>query len=88
MKDFNKIVMPGMTHWQHPRFFAYFPSNASPPAILADFLTSTMAAQCMLWQTSPAASEMETRMIEWLRKAVGLPEYFEAFIKIMLLRQA
>lgn len=81
MNDFNEIVMPGMTHWQHPRFFAYFPSNASPPAILADFLTSTIAAQCMLWQTSPAATEMETRMMEWLRKAVGLPENFEGVIQ-------
>jgi aromatic-L-amino-acid/L-tryptophan decarboxylase len=81
MKDFNDIVIPGMTHWQHPRFFAYFPSNASPPAILADFLTSTMAAQCMLWQTSPAATEMETRMMDWLRQAVGLPEQFEGVIQ-------
>ena len=81
MKDFNDIVIPGMTHWQHPRFFAYFPSNASPPAILADFLTSTMAVQCMLWQTSPAATEMETRMMEWLRQAVGLPKYFEGVIQ-------
>ena len=81
MKDFRDIVMPGMTHWQHPRFFAYFPSNASPPAILADFLTSTMAAQCMLWQTSPAATEMETRMMEWLGKAIGLPKHFKGVIQ-------
>jgi aromatic-L-amino-acid decarboxylase len=81
MADFDRVVMPGMTHWQHPRFFAYFPSNASPPSILADFLTSIMAAQCMLWQTSPAATEMETRVIDWLRQAIGLPEGFSGVIQ-------
>lgn len=81
MADFERIVMPGMTHWQHPRFFAYFPANAAPESILADFLTSTMAAQCMLWQTSPAATEMETRMIDWLRAAIGLPTEFSGVIQ-------
>src|SRR6056300_1284164 len=71
IEDFERIVMPGITHWQHPRFFAYFPSNASPAAVLADQLATVMAPQCMLWQTSPAATEMETRMMEWLRHAVG-----------------
>lgn len=70
--DFEAQVLPGMTHWQHPRFFAYFPANATPPSMLAEFLSSTIAAQCMLWQTSPAATEMETRMMEWLAEAVGL----------------
>lgn len=70
--DFEAQVMPGMTHWQHPRFFAYFPANATPPSMLAEFLASTIAAQCMLWQTSPAATEMETRMMSWLGQAVGL----------------
>lgn len=81
MDDFEKIILPGMTHWQHPRFFAYFPSNATPPAILADYLTSTMAANCILWQTSPAGTELETRMMEWLRDAVGLPEIFSGVIQ-------
>lgn len=81
LADFERVVMPGMTHWQHPRFFAYFPSNATPPAILADFLVSTMAVQCMLWQTSPAATEMETRMMDWLRQAVGLPSNFSGVIQ-------
>ena len=81
LEDFERVVMPGMTHWQHPRFFAYFPSNATPPAILADFLVSTMAVQCMLWQTSPAATEMETRMLDWLRQAVGLPTTFQGVIQ-------
>ncbi|TNF19227.1 MAG: aspartate aminotransferase family protein [Rhodobacteraceae bacterium] len=73
LEDFEKIVMPGLTHWQHPRFFAYFPANAAPPSMLAEFLTTVIAPQCMLWQTSPAATEMETRMILWLRDALGLP---------------
>ena len=71
--DFQEIVLPGMTHWQHPGFFAYFPANASPPSVLAEMLTATMGAQCMLWQTSPAATEMETRMLAWLRQMTGLP---------------
>jgi len=79
--DFEKIVLPGMTHWQHPRFFAYFPANASPPSMLAEQLVTAMAAQCMLWQTSPAATEMETRMMDWLRQAVGLPETFTGVIQ-------
>ena len=67
MKDFERVVMPGITHWQHPRFFAYFPANAAPPSMLAEMLVSTIAAQCMLWQTSPAATEMETVMLDRLR---------------------
>ena len=81
IEDFERIVMPGITHWQHPRFFAYFPSNASPAAVLADQIATVMAPQCMLWQTSPAATEMETRMMEWLRHAVGLPETFAGVIQ-------
>jgi len=79
--DFEKIVIPGMTHWQHPRFFAYFPANASPPSMLAEQLVTAMAAQCMLWQTSPAATEMETKMMDWLRQAVGLPDTFTGVIQ-------
>ena len=79
--DFERIVMPGMTHWQHPRFFAYFPANAAPPSMLAEFLVTTLAAQCMLWQTSPAATEMETRMLDWLRQGIGLPEGFHGVIQ-------
>ena len=79
--DFERIVMPGMTHWQHPRFFAYFPANSSPPSVLAEMLTAALGAQCMLWQTSPAATEMETRMLDWLRRAIGLPEGFAGTIQ-------
>ncbi|MWD29144.1 aspartate aminotransferase family protein [Aquicoccus sp. SCR17] len=80
-EDFETIVMPGMTHWQHPRFFAYFNSNAAPASVLAEYLASTVAAQCMLWQTSPAATEMETRMMDWLRQGLGLPEGFAGVIQ-------
>jgi aromatic-L-amino-acid decarboxylase len=79
--DFQKDVLPGMTHWQHPSFFAYFPANSSPPSVLAEMLTATLAAQCMLWQTSPAATEMETRMMDWLRRMIGLPEGFHGVIQ-------
>jgi aromatic-L-amino-acid decarboxylase len=79
--DFERIVLPGMTHWQHPNFFAYFPGNSSPPSVLAEMLTATLGAQCMLWQTSPAATEMETRVLDWLRQMIGLPEGFAGVIQ-------
>lgn len=79
--DFERIVPDGMTHWQHPRFFAYFPANAAPASMIAENLTSVMAAQCMLWQTSPAATEIETRMVDWMRQAVGLPQGFQGVIQ-------
>ncbi|MFZ7092930.1 pyridoxal phosphate-dependent decarboxylase family protein [Primorskyibacter sp. 2E233] len=81
MQDFERIVMPGLTHWQHPRFFAYFPANAAPPSMLAEMLVTTLAPQCMLWQTSPAATEMETRMMDWLRQSIGLPGDFTGVIQ-------
>ena len=79
--DFQAQVMPGITHWQHPSFFAYFPANSSPPAVLAEMLVATIAPQCMLWQTSPAATEMETRVLDWLRQMIGLPQGFDGVIQ-------
>lgn len=79
--DFERIVVPGITHWQHPRFFAYFPANAAPASVIAEQFVSAMAAQCMLWQTSPAATELETRVLDWLRRALGLPEGFKGVIQ-------
>ena len=81
MADLNDIVMPGITHWRHPRFFAYFPANTTPPSVLAEMLISGMGAQCMLWQTSPAATEMETHLVDWLRQAIGLPPEFQGVIQ-------
>ncbi|MCG5525315.1 pyridoxal-dependent decarboxylase [Ectothiorhodospira haloalkaliphila] len=75
-EDFARIVPDAMTHWQHPRFFAYFPGNASPASMLAEQLANAMAAQAMLWQTSPAATEMEEVMVIWLRDALGLDPHF------------
>lgn len=79
--DFVRIVPDGLTHWQHPRFFAYFNSNAAPASIIAEQLTNAIGSQCMLWQTSPAATEMEEVMIEWLRQALGLREGFRGVIQ-------
>ncbi len=79
--DFERIIPGGMTHWQHPRFFAYFNSNAAPASILAEQLANSIAAQCMLWQTSPAATELETVMIDWLRQALDLPPGFQGVIQ-------
>lgn len=79
--DFREKILPGITHWQHPRFFAYFNGNSSPPSVLAEMLTAAMAAQCMLWETSPAATELEMRMTEWLRDLLGLPAAFRGSIQ-------
>lgn len=79
--DFEAKIMPGMTHWQHPRFFAYFPANAARVSVIAEYLVTAVAAQCMLWQTSPAATELETKMIDWLRQALGLPQGFSGVIQ-------
>ncbi|MBS0012120.1 MAG: aspartate aminotransferase family protein, partial [Bacteroidales bacterium] len=79
--DFNEIIMPGISHWQSPDFFAYFPANSSAPSILAEMLTAALGTQCMIWETSPAAAELEERMMNWLRDIIGLPEYFEGVIQ-------
>jgi aromatic-L-amino-acid decarboxylase len=81
LKDFEEIILPGITHWQSPNFFAYFPANSSPPSVLAEMLTAALGAQCMIWETSPAAAELEERMMEWLREMTGLPSYFEGVIQ-------
>lgn len=79
--DFQSIVLPGMTHWNHPGWFAYFPGNNSPPSILAEMLTATLGAQCMSWATSPAATELEQVTMDWLRQMLGLPETFVGVIQ-------
>ena len=81
MKDFDEIIMPGITHWQSPDFFAYFPANTSPPSILAEMIISTLSPQCMIWETSPAAAELEEKMMIWLRDLIGLPSDFEGVIQ-------
>ncbi len=78
--DFERLIVPGMTHWNHPGFFAYFPANTSPPSILAEMLTATMGAQCMSWLTSPAATELEQVTMEWVAEMLALPAGFTGVI--------
>jgi aromatic-L-amino-acid decarboxylase len=80
-EDFNSIILPGMTHWQHPSFFAYFNANSSPPSVLAEMLTATLGAQCMSWATSPAATELEERMMQWLGRMIGIPPGYSGVIQ-------
>lgn len=76
LRDVDKKILPGITHWQSPNFYAYFPSNASGPSILGDLLSSGLAVQGMLWATSPACTELETHVLDWLVPMLGLPEGF------------
>ncbi|HKW16594.1 MAG TPA: pyridoxal-dependent decarboxylase [Terriglobales bacterium] len=76
LKDVENKILPGVTHWQSPNFYAFFPSNASGPAILGDLLSSGLDVQGMLWATSPACTELETLVLDWLVPALGLPEKF------------
>jgi aromatic-L-amino-acid decarboxylase len=80
-EDFGEIIMPGMTHWNHPGWFAYFPGNNSPASVLAEMLTATLGAQCMSWATSPAATELEQTMMQWLQQMLGLPGGFSGVIQ-------
>ncbi len=81
LDDFNRIILPGITHWQHPNFFAFFPANNSFPSILGEILTSAIGAQCMIWETSPSATELEQLTLDWLKRSIGLPEEFSGVIQ-------
>lgn len=81
MEDLDRIIMPGMTHWQSPNFFAYFPANSSYPSLLAEMITSCLGAQCMIWETSPAAAELEEKMMNWLAGMIGIPQSFQGVIQ-------
>src|SRR5208282_2373702 len=78
LQDVEKLILPGITHWQSPNFFAYFPSNNSFPSILGDLLSSGLGVQGMLWATSPACTELETHVLDWLVEMLGLPEKFSS----------
>jgi aromatic-L-amino-acid/L-tryptophan decarboxylase len=80
LDDFERILLPGITQWNHPAFFAYFNSTGSAPGVLAEFLTAALNQQAMLWRTSPAATELEEVATGWLRGLLGLPEPFEGVI--------
>lgn len=77
LADVEKLILPGITHWQSPNFFAFFPANASFPAILGDLLSSGLGVQGMLWATSPACTELEMHVLDWLVDMLGLPEIFK-----------
>lgn len=79
--DFKTKVLPGITHWQSPNFFAYFPANSSYPSVLAEMLTATLGAQCMIWETSPAAAELEEKMMIWLKGITGIPSCWSGVIQ-------
>ena len=78
MHDLNEKIMPGITHWQSPGFFAYFPANTSFPSILGDLASSGLGVQGMIWATSPAATELETRVLDWLAEMMDMPEKFKS----------
>jgi aromatic-L-amino-acid decarboxylase len=78
MADTERVVVPGLTHWQHPNFFAYFPANSTYPAILGDLLTAGLGVQGMSWVTGPACTEIETLMVDWMHELLGLPEGFRS----------
>lgn len=74
MRDLNEIIMPGITHWQSPNWFAYFPANSSGPSLLGEMAAAGLGVQGMLWSTSPAATELETVVADWLVDLLGLPQ--------------
>ena len=74
LADFERLILPAVTHWNHPGFFAYFANSATPPAILGELLSASLNVNGMLWKTSPAATELETVVLDWLRQATGLPQ--------------
>ncbi len=80
LADFERLVLPGITHWNHPRFFAYFSITGSAPGILGELLASALNVNAMLWKTSPAATELEEVVLDWLRQMLGLPAQFRGVI--------
>src|SRR5262249_14047457 len=78
LRDVDRLIMPGITHWQSPNFFAYFPSNNSGPSILAELLSAGLGVQGMLWATSPACTELETHVLDWLAEMLALPDQFKS----------
>ncbi len=81
MNDLNEIILPGITHWQSPNFFAFFPANSSYPSILGEMITAAIGAQGMVWETSPAATELEEKIMDWLKLMMGIPSSFHGVIQ-------
>ena len=80
LADYKAIVEPFITHWQHPMFLAYFPSVASEPGILGEWLATALNSNVMLWRNAPASTELEQHVVSWLRKMLGLPEAFDGML--------
>src|SRR5439155_3260309 len=78
LADLDRVIMPGITHWQSPSFFAYFPADSSGPSVLGDLVSSGLGVQGMLWATSPACTELETHVLDWLVDLLALPERFRS----------
>ena len=78
LKDIDRVIMPGITHWQSPMFFGYFPTNTSGPSILADLVSSGLGVNGMLWETSPSCTELETHVLDWLVDMLNLPNDFKS----------
>ncbi|HOC88558.1 MAG TPA: pyridoxal-dependent decarboxylase, partial [bacterium] len=76
--DLERIILPGITHWQSPNFFAFFPANTSGPSILGDLLCAGLGVQGMMWATSPACTELETHIMDWMADLLGLPPGFRS----------
>src|SRR5512140_236697 len=73
LADLDRVIVPGLTHWNHPSFFAYFATSSSAPAILGEAAAAALCSNAMLWKTSPAATELEVVVLDWLRQMTGLP---------------
>ena len=80
LRDLDEVVLPGITHWQAPGWFAYFPANASPPSILAELVSAGLGAQGMIWSSSPALTEIEAHVLDWLVDLLGLPQHFKTAV--------
>ncbi|GMR22106.1 MAG: pyridoxal-dependent decarboxylase [Acidobacteriota bacterium] len=78
LADLDRLILPGITHWQSPNFFAFFPANAAPPSVLGDLLSAGFGVQGMIWATSPACTELETHVLDWLVDMLGLPDFFKS----------
>src|SRR3990170_5050108 len=78
LRDVDEIITPGITHWQSPGFFAYFPGNSSPPSVLGELLAAGLGVQGMMWVTSPACTELETHMMDWLVEMLAMPPRFKS----------
>src|ERR1041385_3890209 len=80
LRDLERVIVPGLTHWNHPSFFAYFSTSSSGPGILGELLAAAFNPNAMLWRTSPAATELEEVTLDWLRQMIGLPDTFSGVL--------